>query len=70
MINQGDQAPALKVSASDGVTVDLAAPSAPLVLYFYPKDRNGSECLKLLSCADNCLLVPGTKRPLRVESSH
>jgi thioredoxin-dependent peroxiredoxin len=38
MINQGDQAPALKVSASDGVTVDLAAPGAPLVLYFYPKD--------------------------------
>ena len=38
MINQGDQAPALKVSASDGATVDLAAPGAPLVLYFYPKD--------------------------------
>jgi thioredoxin-dependent peroxiredoxin len=38
MINQGDQAPALKVTASDGATVDLAAPGAPLVLYFYPKD--------------------------------
>jgi thioredoxin-dependent peroxiredoxin len=38
MINQGDRAPALKVAASDGASVDLAAPSAPLVLYFYPKD--------------------------------
>ena len=38
MINQGDQAPALKVTASDGAAVDLAAPGAPLVLYFYPKD--------------------------------
>jgi peroxiredoxin Q/BCP len=38
MINQGDQTPPLKVTASDGATVDLAAPGAPLVLYFYPKD--------------------------------
>ena len=38
MIDEGDKAPALKVSASDGSSVDLAAPGAPLVLYFYPKD--------------------------------
>ena len=38
MIDQGDQAPALKLTASDGSTIDLAAPGGPLVLYFYPKD--------------------------------
>ena len=38
MINEGDRAPALKVTASDGSTVDLATPGRPLVLYFYPKD--------------------------------
>ena len=38
MIMQADTAPALKLSASDGVTTDLAAPGQPLVLYFYPKD--------------------------------
>jgi peroxiredoxin Q/BCP len=38
MIEQGDQAPALTVAASDGTAVDLAAPGGPLVLYFYPKD--------------------------------
>ena len=38
MIMQGDTAPALKLSASDGLTTDLAAPGMPLVLYFYPKD--------------------------------
>ena len=38
MIMQGDTAPALKLSASDGLTTDLAAPGKPLVLYFYPKD--------------------------------
>jgi peroxiredoxin Q/BCP len=38
MIGQGDQAPAIAVTASDGSTIDLAAPGAPLVLYFYPKD--------------------------------
>jgi peroxiredoxin Q/BCP len=45
MINQGDKAPALKVNASDGATVDLGAPGAPLVLYFYPKDDT-SGCTK------------------------
>jgi peroxiredoxin Q/BCP len=38
MIEQGDQAPALTVAASDGTAVDLTAPGGPLVLYFYPKD--------------------------------
>ena len=38
MINEGDKAPTMTVSASDGSKVDLAAPGQPLVLYFYPKD--------------------------------
>jgi peroxiredoxin Q/BCP len=38
MINEGDRAPAITVTASDGSTVDLASPGQPLVLYFYPKD--------------------------------
>ena len=38
MISEGDKAPAIKVSASDGSSIDLAAPRQPLVLYFYPKD--------------------------------
>jgi len=38
MINEGDKAPAIAVTASDGSTMDLSAPGRPLVLYFYPKD--------------------------------
>ena len=38
MINEGDKAPAMTVTASDGGKVDLAKPGQPLVLYFYPKD--------------------------------
>ena len=38
MIGAGDKAPAIEVTASDGSTVNLAAPGSPLVLYFYPKD--------------------------------
>ena len=38
MINEGDSAPALTVTASDGSAINLAAPGQPLVLYFYPKD--------------------------------
>ncbi len=38
MIDEGDKAPALSISASDGSEIDLAAPGQPLVLYFYPKD--------------------------------
>jgi peroxiredoxin Q/BCP len=38
MINEGDKAPAITATASDGSRVNLAAPGQPLVLYFYPKD--------------------------------
>ena len=34
----GDKAPTISVTASDGTELNLAAPGAPLVLYFYPKD--------------------------------
>ena len=38
MINEGDSAPSITVSATDGSSIDLASPGKPLVLYFYPKD--------------------------------
>ena len=38
MINEGDQVPPLMATLSDGRSVNLAAPGAPLLLYFYPKD--------------------------------
>ena|SRR5579864_3734564 len=38
MIKEGDKAPSITVTASDGKSVNLAAPGQPLVLYFYPKD--------------------------------
>lgn len=38
MISQGDRAPAITVTATDGSSIDLASPGQPLVLYFYPKD--------------------------------
>jgi peroxiredoxin Q/BCP len=38
MISEGDKAPAIEVSPSDGSSVNLASPGQPLVLYFYPKD--------------------------------
>jgi peroxiredoxin Q/BCP len=38
MINEGDKAPATKVTASDGTVTDLSNPGRPLVVYFYPKD--------------------------------
>jgi thioredoxin-dependent peroxiredoxin len=38
MIEEGSKVPAITVSATDGSSVDLAAPGRPLVLYFYPKD--------------------------------
>ena len=37
-MNEGDRAPAITVSLSDGSSVNLASPGQPLVLYFYPKD--------------------------------
>ena len=38
MISEGDKAPAIRATASDGEAVALDSPGAPLVLYFYPKD--------------------------------
>ena len=38
MINEGDKAPAITVTDSDGGSVNLGSPGTPLVLYFYPKD--------------------------------
>jgi peroxiredoxin Q/BCP len=38
MIGEGDRAPAITVTASDGSAVELGSPGQPLVLYFYPKD--------------------------------
>ena len=38
MINEGDRAPSITVTASDGSNINLASPGQPLVLYFYPKD--------------------------------
>jgi len=38
MISEGDKAPAITVTASDGSSMNLASPRQPLVLYFYPKD--------------------------------
>jgi peroxiredoxin Q/BCP len=38
MINEGDKAPAMTVTASDGTGTDLSNPGGPLVVYFYPKD--------------------------------
>ncbi|MFL6788442.1 MAG: peroxiredoxin [Sphingomicrobium sp.] len=38
MITEGDKAPSITVTASDGSSINLAAPGQPLVLYFYPKD--------------------------------
>jgi peroxiredoxin Q/BCP len=37
-IEQGEQAPAQRVSGADGAVIDLAAPGRTVVLYFYPKD--------------------------------
>jgi peroxiredoxin Q/BCP len=38
MINEGDRAPAITVTATDGTKLNLASPGQPIVLYFYPKD--------------------------------
>jgi peroxiredoxin Q/BCP len=38
MIDEGDKAPPITMSASDGSSVDLSSPGTPLVVYFYPKD--------------------------------
>jgi peroxiredoxin Q/BCP len=38
MINEGDTAPSITVTASDGSSTNLASPAQTVVLYFYPKD--------------------------------
>jgi peroxiredoxin Q/BCP len=38
MISEGDKAPVMTVTSTDGSSVNLASPGRPLVLYFYPKD--------------------------------
>ena len=38
MISEGDRAPDVHVTASDGRTFNLEKPGSPVVLYFYPKD--------------------------------
>jgi peroxiredoxin Q/BCP len=38
MVKEGDKAPNIQVTASDGSKVNLASPGQPLVVYFYPKD--------------------------------
>jgi len=55
MINEGDQVPALMATLSDGRSINLAAPGAPLVLYFYPKDDTSgctSEAKDFTALAD------------------
>lgn len=38
MIDEGDKAPAITATATDGSSINLASPGQPMVLYFYPKD--------------------------------
>ena len=38
MVKEGDKAPGIEATASDGSKVNLASPGQPLVVYFYPKD--------------------------------
>ncbi len=38
MTSEGDKAPAISVTASDSTELNLAAPGAPVALFFYPKD--------------------------------
>lgn len=59
MIREGDKAPAITVTASDGGKVDLAAPGQPLVLYFYPKDDT-SGCTR--EAQDFTALAPEFKK--------
>jgi peroxiredoxin Q/BCP len=55
MINEGDKAPSLTATDSDGRSINLAAPGEPLVLYFYPKDDT-SGCTR--EAQDFTALVP------------
>ena len=59
MLNEGDRAPAMTVTASDGSSVDLESPGQPLVLYFYPKDDT-SGCTR--EAKDFTALAPEFER--------
>jgi peroxiredoxin Q/BCP len=59
MINEGDQAPAITATASDGSKIDLSSPGVPLVLYFYPKDDT-SGCTR--EAQDFTALAPEFKK--------
>ena len=55
MIGEGDKAPKIEATASDGSNVNLASPGQPLVLYFYPKDDT-SGCTR--EAQDFTMLAP------------
>ena len=55
MIGEGDKAPNIDVTASDGSKANLASPGHPLVLYFYPKDDT-SGCTR--EAQDFTMLAP------------
>jgi peroxiredoxin Q/BCP len=59
MINEGDRAPAITATASDGSSIDLGSPGGPLVLYFYPKDDT-SGCTR--EAQDFTALAPEFKK--------
>ena len=59
MIEQGGKAPAITIIASDGSSIDLAAPGTPLVLYFYPNDDT-SGCTR--EAQDFTALAPDFER--------
>ena len=55
MVSEGDKAPGISATASDGSAINLAAPGQMLVLYFYPKDDT-SGCT--LEAQDFTALAP------------
>jgi len=59
MIKEGDTAPSITVTASDGSSTNLASPGQPLVLYFYPKDDT-SGCTR--EAQDFTALAPEFKQ--------
>lgn len=59
MINEGDKAPAITATASDGSSINLSSPGSPLVLYFYPKDDT-SGCTR--EAQDFTALAPDFKK--------
>ena len=63
MIEEGGQVPALMAKLSDGRSIDLAAPGAPVLLYFYPKDDTSGctrEAQDFTALADDFAAVGAT----------